>query len=217
MNCYHCENTCVKSGIRKSIQRYRCKTCKKYQQAIYVKPRIPQEKYDWTCKLSNEGCGISNIARLLDISKSSVQRIIERIVANLKLPEINEFGQTYEIDELRTYCGNKRNELWLIYAINRCTKRIINFVVGRRTKENIAIVVTALLNLQPKAIYSDRLNIYETLICKTIHRIYLRCTNYIERKNLTLCTCLKRLARKTICFTRSERMFYGVVFLLVCE
>jgi len=114
-------------------------------------------------------------------------------------------------------CGNKRNELWLIYAINRNTKRIIDFVVGRRTKENIAIIVTALLNLQPKAIYSDRLNIYESLICKTIHKIYTRCINYIERKNLTLRTFLKRLARRTICFTRSERMLYGVVFLWVSD
>ena len=115
MNCRYCENACVKSGIRKSIQRYRCKTCKKYQQSTYVKMRIPQEKYDWVINLNNEGCGISNIARLLQISKSSVQRVIERIVSTLQMPEINETGQSYEIDELRTYCGNKRNELWLIF------------------------------------------------------------------------------------------------------
>ncbi|MCL2682548.1 MAG: IS1 family transposase [Bacteroidales bacterium] len=147
MKCHYCENDCVKSGVRKNIQRYRCKFCKKYQQATYIKPRIPQEKYEWTIRLNNEGCGISNIARLLEISKSSVQRLIERIVANLQIPEINERGQSYEIDELRTYCGNKRNELWLIYAINRCSKRIINFAVGRRTKENIAIVVSMIQNL----------------------------------------------------------------------
>ena len=129
MNCHYCKNPCVKSGIRKGLQRYRCKTCKKYQQAVYTKARIPQEKYDWVVKLSNESCGISNIARLLQISKSSVQRIIERIVVNLKMPEVNECGQNYEIDDLRT--------------------------------------------------------------------------------------CLKRLARKTICFTRSERMLYDVVCLWV--
>jgi IS1 family transposase len=143
--------------------------------------------------------------------------VIERVVASLQMPEINEIGQSYEIDELRTYCGNKRNELWLIYAINRCSKRIINFVVGRRTKENIAIIVSTLLNLQPKAIYSDRLNIYQTLINKGIHKIYLRCTNYIERKNLTLRTHLKRLVRKTICFTKSEKMLYNAVYLWIYQ
>ena len=215
MECKFCQNLCHKRGKRNGVQQYSCKTCKKYQLKEYQKLRIPQEKYEWTVKLNNEGCGISNIARLLEISKSSVQRLIERIVANLKMPEINETGQSYEIDELRTYCGNKRNELWLIYAINRYSKQIINFVVGRRTKENIAIIISMLQKLHPKAIYSDRLNIYQALICKGIHKIYPRCINYIERKNLTLRTLLKRLARKTICFTRTAKMLKNVVFLLV--
>jgi len=102
-----------------------------------------------------------------------------------------------------------------MYAINRYSKQIINFVVGRRTKENISMVVSVLQKLQPKAIYSDRLNIYESLICKDIHKIYPRCINYIERKNLTLRTLLKRLARKTLCFTRRADMLKNVVFLWI--
>jgi len=215
MECKFCQNLCHKRGKRNGIQQYSCKICKKYQLKEYKKNRIPQEKYDWTVRLNNEGCGISNIARLLEISKSSVQRLIERIVANFKIPEINEHGQSYEIDELRTYCGNKRNELWLIYAINRYSKQIISFVVGRRTKENVSIVVSVIQKLQPKAIYSDRLNIYASLICKEIHKIYPRCINYIERKNLTLRTLLKRLTRKTICFTRAVEMLKNVVFLWI--
>ena len=117
MNCRYCKNVCVKSGIRKGIQRYYCKSCRKYQQTVYTKSRIPQEKYKWTVKLNNEGCGISNISRLLKISKSSVQRLIERIAAGLQMPQLNESGQSYEIDELRTFVGSKGNELWLIYAI----------------------------------------------------------------------------------------------------
>jgi len=215
MKCKYCQNPCYKRGKRNDVQQYSCKNCKKYQQSTYTKPRIPQEKYEWTVRLNNESCGISNIARLLEISKSSVQRLIERIVKEIKMPEINEVGQSYEIDELRTYCGNKRNELWLIYAINRCSKQIINFVVGRRTKENIAVVVSLIQKRQPKTIYTDRLNIYETLISKSIHKIYSRCTNYIERKNLTLRTLLKRLARKTLCFTRTAEMLQNTVFLFV--
>jgi len=216
MNCNYCRNACVKSGIRKGVQRYRCKFCKKYQQANYVKPRIPQEKYEWTIKLNNEGCGISNIARLLKISKSSVQRIIERVAANLQMPQVNERGQSYEIDELHTFCTNKKNELWLIYAINRKSKRIIDFFVGRRTKENIAKVVSTLQKLQPKHIYSDKSNIYENLISKNIHKIYPRCTNYIERANLTLRMHIKRLSRKTICFTKSAIMLKNCVQLYYC-
>ena len=216
MNCHYCNNVCVKSGSRKGVQRYRCKSCKKYQQAAYAKFRIVQEKYDWVVKLNNEGCGISNIARLLQISKSSVQRVIERMAARLPILPPNETGQSYEIDELRTYCGDRKNELWLIYAINRKSKRIIDFLVGRRTKENISKVLFTLQELRPKYIYSDGLNIYTSLISKSIHKIYLHCTNYIERKNLTLRMHLKRLSRKSICFTKSAVMLKSCVQLYCC-
>jgi len=206
MKCKYCKKSCIKKGKIKNVQRYQCSRCRKYQQKEYSKPHIAQDKYEWVVKLNNEGCGISNIARLLKISKSSVQRIIERIAANLRMSQPSESGQSYEIDELRTYCTNKKNELWLIYAINRKTKRIIDFFVGRRTKENIAKVVSTIQKLQPKHIYSDRSNIYEKLINKAIHKIYPRCTNYIERKNLTLRMHLKRLIRRTICFTRNTTM-----------
>jgi len=75
---------------------------------VYTKTLIPEEKYQWVKQLNNEVCGISSISRLLEISKSSVQRLIERIASKLKMPEIFEIGQSYEIDELRTYCGNKK-------------------------------------------------------------------------------------------------------------
>jgi insertion element IS1 protein InsB len=45
------------------------------------------------------------------------------------------------MDELRTYIGNKENECWIIYAINKLTKEVIDFAVGRRTKETISKVV----------------------------------------------------------------------------
>ena len=216
MNCIYCGYSCIKRGKSGNVQRYKCKSCKKSQQTIYTKLRISQEKYKWTVKLNNEGCGISNIARLLEISKSSVQRLIERIAADMQIPQLNEYGQSYEIDELRTFVGTKKNELWLIYAINRKSKQVIDFCVGRRTKENIAKVVATLLKLQPKHIYSDQLNIYESLINKTIHKVYTRCINYIERKNLTLRTHIKRLNRKTICFTRNANMLKNCVLLYCC-
>ena len=129
------------------------------------------------------------------------------------MPQLNESDQSYEIDELRTFVGNKGNELWLIYAINRASKQIVDFCVGRCTKENLAKVVSALQKLQPKHIYSDRLNIYASLINKSIHKIHARCINYIERKNLTLRIHLKRLSRKTICFTRNASMLENCVLL----
>ncbi len=207
MKCKYCQNNCIKKGKRSyGKQTYLCNGCKKYQQKDYTKEPIAQEKYEWVHNLNNEGNSMSSIGRLLHISVSSVQRVICRLVALLQKPVFKETGQSYEIDELKTFCGNKDNELWLIYAINRKSKQVMEFLVGRRTKENIKQVIDTLLKLEPKHIYSDRLNIYPALLPVNIHRVYPKCTNYIERKNLTLRIQLKPLNRKTLCFTRSVTM-----------
>ncbi len=209
MRCKYCDETVIKKGKRNGIQKYRCKKCKRYQQESYTKQRITQEKYEWIRCLNNESCGISSIGRLLHISKSSVQRVIIRIALAIEMPVYEETGQFYQMDELRTYWGHKRNELWLMYGINQHTGNVIAFFVGRRTKENSKKVIDKLLALNPERICTDGLNIYPRLIPKHIHHIFAYCTNKIERYNLTLRTHLKRLGRKTICYSKS-------VFMLEC-
>ena len=159
LSCKYCGKECIKKGVRSGKQRYQCKSCKKYQLSAYSKEKIQPSKEKMLIKLNNEGMGISSISRILDISKSSVQRIILRLSSMIQKPVFSEYNETYEIDELRTYVGNKKNESWVIYAINKANGNIIDLVVGRRTKENIRKVVDTILSYSPKRIYTDGLNI----------------------------------------------------------
>ncbi len=206
MKCIYCQGDCIKKGKVKNVQRYQCKHCGKTQQRRYKKPRIEEGKYEWVKNLTKESSSISSISRLLNISKSSVQRIIERIATKIKKCECQETEQVYEMDELRTYCGNKQNESWVMYAINKTTGKVIDFCVGRRTKENLKKITESILLLNPKKIYTDGLTIYKTLIPEKLHKVFVHCTNKIERKNLNIRTHIKRFSRKTICFTRSNEM-----------
>ena len=160
MKCIYCKKDCYKKGKRNGIQRYQCKHCKKYQQQKYTRPIIPQEKYERVKELSNEGNGISSISRLEHISKSSVLRIIIRISSKIKETICQETNQTYEIDELRTFCGDKANECWVIYAINKTTGKVVDFVVGRRTKKNIKQVIDSILALNPKSTIKKQLYVF---------------------------------------------------------
>ncbi len=117
----------------------------------------------------------------------------------------NKLGCKFEVDEMWSFIGNRKNVTWITYAIERETKTVIDFFVGRKTTENIKPLVNKLLLLKPKRIYTDKLNIYPALIPKTIHRRFQYCTNKIERMNLNLRTHIKRLSRKTICFSRKEK------------
>ncbi len=107
MECIYCANKAIKRGKQNRIQRYRCKHCKRYFQAHYTKRATTQTQ--WIRRLNNEGCGISNISRLLHIAKSSVQRSILRLAKAIPTPCFTETNQTYEIDELLTFFGNKAN------------------------------------------------------------------------------------------------------------
>ena len=81
-------------------------------------------------KLNNEGMGVRSISRVLDIPKTTVSRILLSVSQKLKAPLFREQYQEYEVDELRTFVGSKKNECWICYAINRKTKRVIDFIVG---------------------------------------------------------------------------------------
>ena len=90
MECRYCSTKCIKTGKKRGIQRYRCKSCGKTQQKKYTKPRIEKEKHQWVRQLTCEDCGISSISRLLHITKSSVQRGIERVASKMVMPKYKE-------------------------------------------------------------------------------------------------------------------------------
>lgn len=157
-------------------------------------------------KLNNIGVGISGIASFTGISKANVVNKIKDISEKIIKPELTETGQKYEVDEMHTFIGNKKNACYITYALNRKTKRVISFVAGSRTKEAIGKVIDSLKVLNPKKIFTDKLNVYPGLIDKRVHTASAYKINHIERFNLTLRTHLKRLVRKTICFSKSKEM-----------
>ena len=151
---------------------------------------------------------IRSMGRILKLSPSSVVRMLRFISGTIQKPVLTEQNEEYEIDELCTCIGKNvpSNYCWITYAINRKTKQVVDWFVGKRTKENLAKVVNSVLALHPIRIYTDGLNIYKSLIPKSLHRVQSFKINHIERMNLTLRTHLKRLSRKTICFSKSVTM-----------
>lgn len=72
-------------------------------------------------------------------------------------------------------------------------------------------VISPLILSDAKQIVTDKLNIYKELVPKEIHSTKNRGINHIERQNLNLRTHLKRLNRKTICYSKSFSMLFAVV------
>lgn len=205
MNCTKCNSSnSIKKGLRNQKQRFYCKDCKSYFQSSYNYQAYKSDTNNFIISLLKESCSVRGISRILKISKDTVQSRMLKISKDIRIPYFNKLGCKFEIDEMWSFIGQKKNVTWITYALERETKSIIDFYVGRKSKITIQPLIDKVLLLQPNRIYTDRLNIYPSLIPQEIHKYFQYCTNRIERMNLNLRTHIKRLSRKTICFTRNK-------------
>lgn len=122
-----------------------------------------------------------------------------------------------ECDEMWSYVGKKANQRWLWYVIERTTRQVLAFVMGPRTDKTFR----RLLELLPPKLV-DRMNTddwgaYNRVPFEPLRINYKRGNQRIERKNLTFRTRIKRLTRKTICFSKSEEIHDTVIGLFINE
>jgi insertion element IS1 protein InsB len=206
MDCKYCGRPCRRVGRQKSgLQRYYCVLCHKYQQKVYSYKAYNSTTNETIKSLVCESVGIRGISRVLKIGTNTVLERIKRIADTISQPPIPRNQPNVEVDELWTYIGRKANEHWVAYALDK-ERKVIDFVVGKRTVSTLRHLIDRLLSSGVKQIRTDRLTHYQKLIPKDRHRRSTYGINHIERKNLTLRTHLKRLSRRTICFTRKLTM-----------
>ncbi len=216
MNCKKCDIICIKNGFQHNgVQRYLCTFCNLSQQQLYTYNAYKKKTNEKIVKLIVNSCGIRDISRILSISKTTVISKILKIAKGLQWPSIYEKNQVYEADELSIKMKGMK-KCYVSYIINRKTKRVISFCVGRRTNENMKRHIYHTLCLNPKRIYTDGLPNYKSLIPKEIHRARKYQTNTIERFHLNLRTHLKRLSRKTICFSKNMQLLEAIVNIYFC-
>ncbi len=197
------------------VQKLYCKQCSKHQMASYTYKRCTATDDHAIALLTKECMSISSISRYLLIPKTTVSRRILNLSKPIHPPGLSETNQVFEVDEMYVVISGKvTGQTYLSYALNKLTRKVIDFVIGNRSKEVIGKLIARLLNQKPRKIYTDGLNIYPSLIPPSIHRHFQYKTNMIERNNLSIRNSLKRLSRKTICFSRSIVMLEACLKIL---
>lgn len=120
-----------------------------------------------------------------------------------------------EMDEMWSFVKRKKEPRWLWHAIDHRSGKVLGYVFGRRQDE-VFLKLKALL--EPFGItryYTDYWGAYTRHIDADKHQPGKCNTQKIERKHLTLRTRIKRLTRKTICFSKSIQMHDIVIGLFV--
>ena len=124
-------------------------------------------------------------------------------------------GLSSELDEMWSYVGKKAHPRWLWHAIDHHTGKVLAYVFGRR-KDEVFLCLQALL--EPFGItryYTDGWETYERHVDTEQHIVGKEHMQRIESKHITWRTRIKRLVRRTICFSKTERMHDLVIGLFV--
>lgn len=116
-----------------------------------------------------------------------------------------------EADEFWSYVGNKKNQRWTWYAIERKSGVVIAWHNGRRTDESCSCLMEKISVFPAARFYTDDWKSYRKYIPPSKHVIGKSDTWRIERRNLNFRTHIKRLSRKTICFSKNEKIHDNVI------
>ena len=141
-----------------------------------------------------------------------------RLLALLNPAEVAvviRLAEEAEVEELWSYIKGKKEPRWLWHAIEHRSGKVLAYVFGRR-KDEVFLKLKALLEPFGIPTYlTGSWGAYMRHLDAAEHQPGKRHTQKIERKHLTLGTRIKRLARKTICFSKSIQMHDMVIGLFV--
>ena len=155
--CETCKAECVKFGThRNGLRRFRCQTCKKTYTEAHQKPlgemTLPMDKAVLVLKLLVEGASIRSIERITEVHRDTITRLMvqvsekcEKIMAKYVR---NIAVEDVECDEIWAYVGKKEGhktdqeandgslgDAYCFVAIERNTKLVLNFALGRRNQQ----------------------------------------------------------------------------------
>lgn len=111
-----------------------------------------------------------------------------------------------EVDEMQSFVGKKASQRWLWHAIDHYSGQILAYVLGSRQDEVFLKLKRLLEPFGITKFYTDGLKTYERHLVSGSHQVCKYKMQRIERKHLSLRTRIKRLARSTICFSKSIQM-----------
>ena len=234
VTCPHCQgDDVVKHGrTAEGKQRYKCRhtECPRttfirtYSYRGYL-PEVKQQIGD----MAMNGSGIRDTARVLQISPTTVIEELKKKAP--KLEQVNRSRLAHrpsptapvmvvrveaaECDEMWSFVGSKAQQRWLWHAIDHASGAVLAYVLAPHEDAALLELKQLLAPFGIQRFYTDNWGAYQRHLERDQHVVGKTNTQKIERKHLTLRTRIKRLARKTICFSKSVVMHDTVIGLFI--
>ena len=115
------------------------------------------------------------------------------------------------MDEMWSFYHDKKHQIWLWWAVEHETNIPLAYTFGTREHKYLDKLLDLLKPFPIRTVYADNNFAYENKIKDKVLIRGKKNTQKIERNHLTLRTLLKRLARKTICFSKDKDIHQSVI------
>jgi insertion element IS1 protein InsB len=115
------------------------------------------------------------------------------------------------MDEMWSFCHDKKQQIWLWWAVDHNTNIPLAYTFGTREHKYLDELLALLKPFNIGTVYSDDNYAYHDRISACNLITGKRNTQQIERHHLTLRTRIKRLCRKTICFSKNKDIHKTVI------
>ncbi len=234
VHCPDCHSTDVVQYGKQAngTQRYHCNN-RDCPRTIFLlqyqdKGRLPAVKQQ-IVDMTLNGSGVRDIVRVLRVSSATVINVLKkkepvvkqvnaRLLHTLDPEQVDivlRQVEQAEMDEMWSFVGSKSQQRWLWHAIDHYTGQILAYVFGTREDETFLQLKELLAPFGITHFYTNGWGAYRRHLDPSTHTVGKQQTQKIERKHLTFRTRIKRLTRKTICFSRSIIMHDLVIGLFI--
>ncbi len=169
------------------------------------------------------GMGIRGISRVAGVSHTIILQWIKAVGEGLPMAyDPDELPEVGELDEVKTFVGNKKNKVWLWTSVEHFRPGILSWVVGDarsvptdRSSETFNILWQMIEWWRCYFWVSDGYVVYPKFIPPGDQIVSKTYMTRVEGENTRLRHYLARLHRKTLCYSKSQNMLSHSIRLLV--
>lgn len=178
----------------------------------WLKPKLPN------LDLTEAGSAIPPASWVSIATRSAaiLKKSSEVLAVNPKYAD-KSLMLSLKVDESWSFVGSKQRQLWLWWVEEALTGEVVAFVVGRRTHQTFRALMALLkaAHIHVKRWITDGWWAYFDCLDQSIRIECKALLQSLERKHLTLRTRIKRLARRTICFSKSILVHDTIIGLFI--